>query len=317
MKNAANNTSNLSSSRDDRIYQKLVASPLYQTYKDAFKEATGLGLVLLPADAESEALPQQETIYHNPFCRDLNNRLDGCESCAMAGACLRVAAAESTETTTCFAGLRETMVPIKNGNQPIAFLSTGQVFTAEPRKSDFAKVENRLKNAGLDVEDINEFKKIWLEGKVMPVDQYRGAVTLLAAFGLQLSELLNRLIIEDAHSEPDLVTRAKQYVCAHLDEKVNLEDVAKRAGVSTFYFCKIFKATTGMTLTEYVNRRRVEWARRLLLNPQARVTEVAFDVGYQSLSQFNRSFLKYAGVSPSRYRLEQSSKKLSKPVLAA
>ena len=151
----------------------------------------------------------------------------------------------------------------------------------------------------------------------MPVDQYKGAVTLLAAFGLQLSELLSRLIIEDSHSEPDIVTRAKQYVCTHLDEKVNLEDVANRACVSTFYFCKIFKATTGMTLTEYVNRRRVEWAKRKLLNPQARVTEVAFDVGYQSLSQFNRSFLKYAGVSPSRYRQEQSAEGLSGTVLAA
>ena len=59
---------------------------------------------------------------------------------------------------------------------------------------------------------------------------------------------------------------------------------------------------TGMTLTEYVNRRRIEWAKRKLLNPQARVTEVAYDVGYQSLSQFNRSFLKYVGESPSRFR---------------
>lgn len=57
-----------------------------------------------------------------------------------------------------------------------------------------------------------------------------------------------------------------------------------------------------MTLTEYVNRRRVEWAKRKLINPNTRVTEVAFDVGFQSVSQFNRSFLKYAGVSPTRYR---------------
>jgi len=49
----------------------------------------------------------------------------------------------------------------------------------------------------------------------------------------------------------------------------------------------------------------VEWAKRKLLNPHSRVTEVAFDVGYQWLSQFNRSFLKYAGESPTKFR-EQS-----------
>ena len=57
-----------------------------------------------------------------------------------------------------------------------------------------------------------------------------------------------------------------------------------------------------MTFTEYVNRKRVEWAKVALLKPHARVTEVAFAVGYQSLSQFNRSFLKYAGESPTQHR---------------
>jgi AraC-like DNA-binding protein len=87
--------------------------------------------------------------------------------------------------------------------------------------------------------------------------------------------------------------------------------------VSSFYFCKIFKKSTGMTLTEYVNRRRIEWAKRKLVNPQARVTEVAYEVGYQSLSQFNRSFLKYVGVSPTRFREQQSSQKIMDRSLAA
>jgi AraC-like DNA-binding protein len=44
-----------------------------------------------------------------------------------------------------------------------------------------------------------------------------------------------------------------------------------------------------------VNRKRVECAQAALLKPQERITEIAFEVGYKSLSQFNRSFLKYAG----------------------
>ena len=57
-----------------------------------------------------------------------------------------------------------------------------------------------------------------------------------------------------------------------------------------------------MTLTEYVNRRRIEWSKVKLMEPDSRVVEVAFDVGYQSLSQFNRCFRKYVGVSPTRFR---------------
>jgi len=54
--------------------------------------------------------------------------------------------------------------------------------------------------------------------------------------------------------------------------------------VSPFHFCKIFKRATGMTFTDFVNRARVEKARKMLMCPEARITEVAYDVGFQSLS---------------------------------
>jgi AraC-like DNA-binding protein len=71
---------------------------------------------------------------------------------------------------------------------------------------------------------------------------------------------------------------------------------------STFYFCKLFKRTTGLNFTEYLSRVRVEKAKNLLLNPNLRVSEVAFEVGFQSLTHFNRVFRKIAGESPTDYR---------------
>ena len=71
-----------------------------------------------------------------------------------------------------------------------------------------------------------------------------------------------------------------------IDERMTPEEVAAAVPVSTYYFCKIFKQSTGMTFTEYVNRQRIEMAKQELLKPDRRITEVAYDVGYQSLSQF-------------------------------
>jgi AraC-like DNA-binding protein len=72
--------------------------------------------------------------------------------------------------------------------------------------------------------------------------------------------------------------------------------------MSAFYFCKIFKSATGVTFTDYVARARVEKTKQLLLNPNMRVSEAAFEAGFQSLSQFNRVFRRVEGQAPSSYR---------------
>ena len=72
--------------------------------------------------------------------------------------------------------------------------------------------------------------------------------------------------------------------------------------MSANYFSEKFKENTGINFVEYVARVRVEEARSLLHDPRRRITEVAFEVGFQSLSQFNRSFREFCGQSPSDYR---------------
>ena len=83
--------------------------------------------------------------------------------------------------------------------------------------------------------------------------------------------------------------------------------VAKAAGASVFHFCKVFRKSTGIKFTDYVTRVRLEDARTELLNPNRRVSEVAYDVGFQSLTQFNRTFKRVFGQSPTEFRAKLSS----------
>jgi len=64
----------------------------------------------------------------------------------------------------------------------------------------------------------------------------------------------------------------------------------------------MFKKATGLHFTEYVSRVRIEKARNLLLNPNLRISEIAYDVGFQSLTHFNRVFKRVIGQSPTEYR---------------
>lgn len=72
--------------------------------------------------------------------------------------------------------------------------------------------------------------------------------------------------------------------------------------MSAFYFCKVFKGATGLTFTDYIARARIEKTKQLLLNPHMRVSEAAYEAGFQSLSQFNRVFRRIVGESPTTYR---------------
>jgi AraC-like DNA-binding protein len=99
-----------------------------------------------------------------------------------------------------------------------------------------------------------------------------------------------------------MAVKARSFIAEHQGEEITLSQVARAVNMSPFYFCKMFKKATGVNFTEYVSRVRVERVKELLLNPHTRVSEAAFEAGFQSLSQFNRAFRRIAGEAPSDYR---------------
>lgn len=288
---------------EDRALQKLIDSPFFRSWKKAFALATGLEVECVKA-TDGTTGPHADPRSANPFCRALR-KAGGCQGCSQSFRFLTRDADAGPFATTCFAGMREAAIPVRIGDHPVAYLIAGQVFDRTPDPADFIPIEARLRADGVSEAEIPWLRETFVSGPVLDPARFQAATTLLVVFSLQLTQELDRLLVVGENADSPTIARAKQYLNAHLEERISLDEVSSHVGVSPFYFCKIFKQATGMTLTEYINRRRVERAKRKLLNPHARVTEVAFDVGYQSLSQFNRSFLRYVGESPTRYR-EQS-----------
>jgi len=72
--------------------------------------------------------------------------------------------------------------------------------------------------------------------------------------------------------------------------------------MAVFHFCRKFKMETGVTFVDYLNCIRIERAKILLRNSSLRVSEIAFEVGFQSLTHFNRTFRKLVRSSPTEYR---------------
>lgn len=98
------------------------------------------------------------------------------------------------------------------------------------------------------------------------------------------------------------VNAAIEYVNRMLTQKITQSDAAKCCKMNVWCFSRSFKKNYNMTFQEYVVRRRMQEAMRLLKHPSAAVTDVCFSVGYTDLSYFTRTFRRYIGTSPSVYK---------------
>jgi AraC-like DNA-binding protein len=103
-------------------------------------------------------------------------------------------------------------------------------------------------------------------------------------------------------AEPVEIWKARKFIEQHSGEELSLSKLAKAVNINANHLSEKFKQVTGVNFVEYVARVRFENARDLLRNRNLRISEIAFAVGFQSLSQFNRVFKKLARKSPTQYR---------------
>jgi AraC-like DNA-binding protein/ligand-binding sensor protein len=287
------------SRRSRAIVGQLARSEIYRDYERAFRDATGLPLSLRAVEAFD--LPHQGEQNENPFCALMATTNQSCAACLQLQRKVEESAGLEPKTLKCFAGLCDSAVPIRVGEDLIAFLQTGQILLHRPSRSEFSRLARQLVKWGVDT-DLKQVEEAYFQTRVLTKAQYDSILRLLGIFAQHLASLSNQLIVQEEKSESPQIARARVFIAEHQEEDLSLNEVAKAVNMSAFYFCKMFKQATGLTFTDYLARIRVEKVKNMLLDPHKRISEVAFAAGFQSLSQFNRVFRKVAGEAPTTYR---------------
>jgi AraC-like DNA-binding protein len=95
---------------------------------------------------------------------------------------------------------------------------------------------------------------------------------------------------------------AALWIDAHSHREIDLEQAADQAGISAFHFLRLFSAVLGVTPHQYLVRSRLRHAARLLPDEERAITDIAYDIGFNDLSNFVRTFHRAAGVSPLKFR---------------
>ena len=281
------------------LVAQLKRSRILRDYEQAFRDTTGLPINLRPIEAFD--LPHHNDPKESPFCALMAQSNRSCAACLQLQKRVEEEARLAPKTLKCFAGLCDSAVPVRVGDNLVAFLQTGQILLHQPTKAEFARTTRQLIKWGAEV-DLKRLEEAYFQTRVVTKKQYESIVRLLTIFAQHLSTLSNQLIVQEATAELPQVAKARVFITEHQSEEMSLGQVASAVNMSSFYFCKTFKKATGMTFTDYLARVRIEKVKNLLLNPHKRVSEAAYEAGFQSLSQFNRVFRRIAGESPTVFR---------------
>ncbi|HUJ19245.1 MAG TPA: DNA-binding response regulator [Nitrospirota bacterium] len=122
------------------------------------------------------------------------------------------------------------------------------------------------------------------------------------------SEEFTETLIRDAKGSRNYyVQQAQKFIHNNFSADITLEQVANTACLSKYHFSRVFKETTGLTYQSYLNRVRIEQAKKFLDDNSLSITDVGYCAGYADLTHFTRIFKKLVGSTPSQYRRQRTS----------
>ncbi|RRJ66497.1 response regulator [Paenibacillus oralis] len=133
---------------------------------------------------------------------------------------------------------------------------------------------------------------------------------------LSLKDLLSLIVSLIAQSRSCLSSKktsellmmtAENYIQRHLGDDFGIEELADHLGISTSYFCLLFKSHFGETFVEYLTKQRIELAKCLLRESGRSIAQIGSEIGYQERRYFTKVFQKYTGMTPSDYRQKETN----------
>jgi len=98
------------------------------------------------------------------------------------------------------------------------------------------------------------------------------------------------------------VKNIHEFLMHNYREEINLEEIAGIIHMAPASACRFFKSSTGLTIFEYLNKIKIDYACKLLLNTDLNIVHISYDCGFNNLSHFNKQFRKFLGKTPSQFR---------------
>jgi AraC-like DNA-binding protein len=167
------------------------------------------------------------------------------------------------------------------------------------KQSEFPVEAARLQNYFWDIERLYGQSDEFLQ-----ISVYSLVTLILAQIGsMHLSDAQLPADTGDSQARNiEKLVSVTNYIDAHRNEDLTMEQLAELAGFSKYHFERLFKSCMGISCYQYITKRRIMMAQELLSDTDLSVTDIAMQSGFFSLSTFNRVFKDINGCSPTEYR---------------
>ena len=115
----------------------------------------------------------------------------------------------------------------------------------------------------------------------------------------QYSDLVLKHTVKE-HSP--LIRKTLHYIALHLHRELSLEEIAEKMGVHSTYLSKQFNKEVKISLSNYINEKRIQEAEKLLKTTKKSIAEIAVELSYHEVNYFTKVFKKITGKTPTEYR---------------
>lgn len=279
------------------VWQRLAMSRAVARQQVAFTYATGVPLTLLPT---GKAAKLAADAAGGPFS------VQGCLGGDSGQICSRLL--QSAEKLAarrrkpvrfrCLCGLVKILVPVTVRGRHIGSLLAGPLVPEKLEGRTSRRLEERLARWGFGSR-ANRLRQVWQHARLVTADECQALKDLLCLVAENLAQRADSALTERDFDSP-LLRKIEAALASN--PAVSMRQVAKHVALSPCHFCRVFRQQTRMTFTEYRLAHQIERARKLLSDPHRRVSEAAFEAGFESLPYFSRVFHRYVGCSPTEYR---------------
>lgn len=211
----------------------------------------------------------------------------------------------------CYLGITEIIKPVYYNDILLCIIYISNLITAESVDDIKRKIIKRCKYTKVEPSVLIDKLEKCETFNATSINDYLDIIDILHHIILHCDIPYNAYNCKDLTAIPAnsikkhlLIEDIEKYITSNYTETITLKDLSKLYFIDEQYLCKLFKRETGVGFVDYINKIRIDSAKRLLLNSDATISSIAYQVGYSNISYFNKIFKKLSGNTPKEYRQE-------------